>query len=191
DQAETLLMRLNRGSGVAGLAGVRARGLVQDSQLALLRPLLGWHRAELAQVVEGAGVPAAEDPSNADERFDRVRMRRALADAGWIDPLALAAAAGHLADADAALEWAADREWQEAVTAEGRGFRYIPGAPRAIRIRIVVRIISRLGETPRGSAAARLTDLLEAGEAGSLGGVLAKAKNGGWLFVPEPRTRKN
>jgi tRNA(Ile)-lysidine synthase len=45
DQAETLILRLNRGSGVAGLAGVRARGLVPGTRLPLLRPLLGWRRA--------------------------------------------------------------------------------------------------------------------------------------------------
>lgn len=191
DQAETLLMRLNRGSGVAGLAGVRPRGLVPGSKMVLLRPLLGWRRAELGGVVEAAGVPVGNDPSNADDRFDRVRIRRALAEAGWIDPLAVASSAGHFADADAALEWAADREWHEAVRQLDGGFQYIPAAPRAIRIRIVARIIANLGETPRGGAAARLADKLETGSAGSLGGVLARPKNGGWYFAPEPETRKN
>lgn len=191
DQAETLLMRLNRGSGVAGLAGVRARGLAPGSQVPLLRPLLHWRRAELGRVAEMAGVPTAIDPSNADARFDRVRIRGALAEDGWIDPLAVAASAVHLADADAALEWAADREWQEAVTAAGNGFRYAPSAPRAIRMRIVARIIARLGATPRGSAVARMADLLQAGEAGSLAGVLAKVREGSWYFDPEPKTRKN
>lgn len=191
DQAETILMRLNRSSGVAGLAGVRPRGLVPNSKMLLLRPLLGWRRAELGRVAETAGVPVANDPSNVDDRFDRVRIRRALTKAGWIDPLAVASSAGHLADADAALEWAADREWREAVTQTEVGFRYIPAAPRAIRIRIVARIIATLGETPRGSAVARLADMLETGSAGSLGGVLAKSKSGGWHFAPEPETRKN
>ena len=56
DQAETLLARLNRASGVAGLAGVRARGLVPGTDIPLLRPLLGWRRAALADVVAVAGV---------------------------------------------------------------------------------------------------------------------------------------
>ncbi|MGB3379054.1 MAG: tRNA lysidine(34) synthetase TilS [Allopontixanthobacter sediminis] len=191
DQAETLLMRLNRGSGVAGLAGVRPRGLVPGSGLVLLRPLLGWRREELGRVVRAADAPVANDPSNADERFDRVRLRRALTDADWIDSLAVAASAGHLADADAALDWTVDREWLEAVTEVVDGLRYVPVAPRAVRIRIVARIISQLGEMPRGGATARLVDLLEVGSAGSLGGVLAKVENEIWHFVREPKIRKN
>src|SRR5436190_1867521 len=52
DQAETLLMRLLRGSGLAGLAGIRAR---QDRPVPVLRPLLGWRRAELEVIVLAAG----------------------------------------------------------------------------------------------------------------------------------------
>jgi tRNA(Ile)-lysidine synthase len=88
DQAETLLLRLNRGSGAAGLAGVRERGRIAGSALTVIRPLLGWRRSELAEVVARAGIEAIEDPSNADERFDRVRIRRALREADWLDPAA-------------------------------------------------------------------------------------------------------
>jgi len=135
DQAETLLLRLNRGSGVAGLAGVRARGLVPGTKLPLLRPLLGFRRAELAGVVAAAGFEAASDPSNTDERFDRARLRKALAGADWLDVPALAASAAHLADADAALDWAAQREWTERVSAAPMGLIYRPQAPRAVALR--------------------------------------------------------
>ena len=79
DQAETLLMRLNRASGVAGLAGVRARGVVPGTNMPLVRPLLDWRKQELAAIVSAAGIEAAQDPSNEAERFDRVRVRKALA----------------------------------------------------------------------------------------------------------------
>lgn len=186
DQAETLLMRLNRGSGVAGLAGVRGRSNVPGSNRLLLRPLLSWRRAELASVLDQAGVTAAQDPSNADERFDRVRIRRELAKADWIDPIALAASASHLSDADAALDWVAQREWHECVSAVENSLRYLPSAPRAVRLRVVARIITQLGGIPRGGGVARLVDLLEAGEAGSLAGVAARNVAGIWTFAPEP-----
>jgi tRNA(Ile)-lysidine synthase len=190
DQAETLLMRLGRGSGVAGLAGVRARGQVPGTVLPLVRPLLGWRRAELAQVVEAAGIAAAQDPSNHDPRFDRVRLRQALAGADWIDVPALAASAAHLADADAALDWAARREWAECVTREGLGMVYRPQAPRAVALRVLARLVAELGdEAPRGSALARLFDALVAGQTASIGRLVARPTPGGWHFMAAPKRR--
>lgn len=186
DQAETLLMRLNRASGVAGLAGIRARTIVPGGDLSLLRPLLDCRRAELQAVLDGAGVTAAQDPSNADERFDRVRMRRALADADWLDSGALAKSAGHLADADEALQWAADREWEERVEALTSGYLYRPRAPRAIRLRVLARVVTLLGGAPRGGALAQLDDALTSGSAANCGGVAGRSTAEGWLLEPEP-----
>ena len=189
DQAETLLMRLGRGCGVAGLAGVRERGVVPGSALPLIRPLLGFRRAELERVVAAAGLVPASDPSNADERFERVRMRRALAGEALPDPLALATSAAHLAEAEEALRWAAEREWAERVAVSAAEIRYRPLAPRAVALRIVERAVTELGGAPRGSAAARLLDSLRSGERGNLGGVLARVEGDGWVFTPEPPRR--
>ncbi|MFA7602001.1 MAG: tRNA lysidine(34) synthetase TilS [Novosphingobium sp.] len=190
DQAETLLLRLNRASGVAGLAGARARGTVPGTDLPLLRPLLGWRKAELAALVEAAGIAAAQDPSNADDRFDRARLRKALAGAGWLDIPAVAASAAHLADADAALDWAARREWAECVSAEGLGVTYRPQAPRAIALRVLALIVTRLdGEAPRGGAVARLFDELVAGRTASIGNLVARAGRAGWSFTKAPARR--
>lgn len=190
DQAETLLLRLNRGSGVAGLAGVRARAQVPGSRLPLVRPLLGWRRAELRQVVTAAGLVPADDPSNRDDRFDRARLRKALAKADWIDVPALAASAAHLADADAALDWAAVREWQDCVTRAPLGLVYRPQAPRAIALRVMARIITELdGEAPRGSAVARLFDSLLARQPASIGNLVARPLPEGWSFSRAPARR--
>jgi len=191
DQAETLLMRLNRASGVAGLAGVRAQGRVPGSDLPLLRPLLGWRRAELAAVVAAAGIAPAQDPSNTDDRFDRARLRKALATADWLDVPALAESAAHLAEADAALDWAARREWMECVVKDGLGVTYRPQAPRAVALRVLARIVREMtGEEARGSAVARLFDALLAGQPASIGSLVARAMRGAWSFSPAPR-RKN
>src|SRR3546814_1968101 len=67
-----MIMRLNRSSGVGGLAGVRARNGT------VLRPLLSWRRDDLTVLALEADLPLVEDPSNRDHRFDRARLRQAL-----------------------------------------------------------------------------------------------------------------
>ncbi len=74
DQAETILFRLTRGSGVAGLAGM-AR-LARHEDIPLLRPLLDFRKEELEAVCARAAQPFFRDPSNEDESFARVRLRR-------------------------------------------------------------------------------------------------------------------
>ena len=78
DQAETVLMRLGRGSGLAGL-----RGMDRESPLAagvmLVRPLLGLPKAALVAVCRQDGQDYLLDPSNGDPAFARVRLRRQAA----------------------------------------------------------------------------------------------------------------
>ncbi|GLK43644.1 MULTISPECIES: tRNA lysidine(34) synthetase TilS [Novosphingobium] len=187
DQAETLLMRLNRASGVAGLAGARGRSRVPDADLLLLRPVLNWRRAELGVVVEAAGLVAAQDPSNANDRFDRVRIRKALAEADWLDVAAIAQSAAHIAEADAALDWMAALEWRSCVTKEPMGLKYRPQAPRAVALRVVARIVRELdGEDARGGAIARLVDGLSQGQPASIGKLVARPNAGGWSFARAP-----
>lgn len=186
DQAETLLMRLNRGSGLAGLAGVRARGRVPGSKLPLLRPLLGWRRAELAEAVAGAGVAAAADPSNEDNRFDRVRIRRALAAADWLDPAALARSAALLGEAEAYVAEQVEAAWAERVAHEGARYRYTPRPSDFEAAEIALRIIAALGGAASRSEAAELVGRLRRGKNASLGGVLARVVGREWVFAGEP-----
>lgn len=191
DQAETVLMRLNRASGLAGLAGIRPRASWPSTGLTLLRPLLGWRKLELKALVEGAGLTPAQDPSNSDPRFDRARMREALATADWLDPAAIARSASNLAEAETALEWAARREWDENVRVLEHGYGWRPSAvPRAIRIRMVQMGIEALsGEHASATAAARLVDDLAAGGRGTLAGVLVDGGRDLWTFRREPPRR--
>ncbi len=106
DQAETVLMRRRRGSGPAGLAGMAA--LVETDDVRLLRPLLFAMPAELRAVVAEAGLVPAEDPTNADLRFTRARLRREIGGDG-ADLLAEAVRAGTVravADTAVAVELA-------------------------------------------------------------------------------------
>ena len=194
DQAETVLMRLARGSGVRGLAGMRPRSVSPGVHIRLVRPLLGWRRAELEQVCSAAGVTPAADPSNQDERFERVRVRRALAALDWLDAGAVAHSAANLADADAALDWAAKAEWDDCVHEKRGSIAYRPSdAPVEIVRRVVSRAIRKLateGEfESRGSELTRLVATLSAGGTATLRGVLCRG-GAEWHFVPSPnRTR--
>jgi len=76
DQAETVLFRLLRGSGVAGLAGMPVSRALGAGQL--YRPWLSLERAELAEVARQAGLSWVEDPSNVDQGFDRNYLRHAV-----------------------------------------------------------------------------------------------------------------
>lgn len=195
DQAETFLMRLLRGSGVRGLAAMRRLVRTPGASVALARPLLGWRRSELEQVCADAGVTPVADPSNDDEQFERVRVRKALAEADYLDSAAIALSANHLAQADAALQWAAAQEWQRAVTISDGVIAYRPtDAPREIRRRIVRLAVSKLasegrGIDLRGRELDRLLAVLAGGGKATLRGVLC---SGGpaWRFARAP-ARKN
>jgi tRNA(Ile)-lysidine synthase len=187
DQAETLLMRLARGAGVRGLAGMRRLSRGSPAGVPLARPLLGWRHSELEAICAAAGVEPVRDPGNEDGQFERVRVRNALAADDGLDPGALAKSAAHLAEADAALDWAAEAEWQRAIT-EGKGELAYAGrdAPPEIRRRILRRAILSLasegdGEI-RGRELDRLLETLETGGTATLRGVLC---TGGpdWRFT--------
>ena len=123
DQAETFLMRAVRGSGAAGLSGIRARRrlCVEAGELVVVRPLLGWRRAELRALATGAGVPFVDDPGNDDPHYERVRVRRLLAREPWLDAEQLARAARHVGEAQAALDAMGERLWNESRREPGGG----------------------------------------------------------------------
>lgn len=197
DQAETILMRLNRGAGIRGLAGMRERTPVPGSNGALLRPLLRWSHAELESICTGAGLVAAVDPSNADDRFERIRIRKLLSSApDWFDRDALTASARHLASADEALDWAVDQEWRRSVSEDHGGLTYTPsGAPPEIVRRLVSRAITTLategvGETLRARELDPLIATLRAARQATLRGVLC-AGGRQWRFASAPQRRAN
>jgi tRNA(Ile)-lysidine synthase len=193
DQAETLLMRLNRGSGVAGLAGVRAARPVPGSggKLRLCRPLLGWRRRELETIVAAAGIEPARDPSNDDEAFDRARLRRQMSEAPWLDAAALARSAALLAEAEMALEWTAARLFEARSEAgEGKVVLRPNGLPPELVRRLVLRCLRLVAPTarPRGDQLAALAERLRAGGSATLCGV--KATGGEeWRFERAPPRR--
>jgi tRNA(Ile)-lysidine synthase len=187
DQLETVLMRLNRGSGVAGLAGVRAR------QADLCRPLLGWRKAELVAVVNACGITAVDDPTNHDDAYDRARLRKHLAKIDWLDPQAAAASAAALADANDALDWVVQGLLDEYLSDDGITLTLtLPAIPRELARRVVAACLRKLNPAtkPRGDALDRLLSTLQHGKIATLAGV--KCSGGArWRFtLAAPRRTK-
>lgn len=97
DQAETVLLHLTRGSGIAGLAAMR------PSRDGIVRPLLTIGRAETTEVCHAAGIAPREDPSNRSLRYARNRIRRrVLPELAAVNPQ-VATALARLADAAAEI----------------------------------------------------------------------------------------
>ena len=195
DQAETLLMRLARGSGVAGLAGTRARALLvarDGRQVWRLRPLLGWRRDDLRAIVAAAGIDPVDDPGNRDARFDRSRLRALLAGSEWGDPLRLAASAAHLADAEEALQFVVAKLAAERISTDGEGMTIdASGLPRELQRRLLGLALEQAGERePRGAAINRLLVTLGAGGSGTLGSVRLVGGSS-WRIEPAPPHRRH
>ena len=189
DQAETLLMRLARGAGVGGLGATRAkRPLVKG--IKLVRPLLGWRKAELAALVANAGIKPVDDPSNRDPRHDRVRMREWLKRADWANPERLAASAAWLNEADEALDWALGPLAEERITRDGGAVVIDPsGIPRELQRRLLLAAFAEMGESsPRGPELSRALDKLRKGGTTTLARL--KLEGGAtWRLRPAPPRR--
>lgn len=150
DQAETVLMRLSRTKSPASLAGIRPRRSWQG--LPVVRPLLGLRRQALRDYLEGLGQPWLEDPSNEDPRFERVRIRQALALPGQAQVTAerLAALAGSAARTDTLLERLSERWTGLWLVETDFGVCHVPDLhfrdlPDALRERILGRILRHYG----------------------------------------------
>src|SRR5262249_29288730 len=113
DQAETVLIRMSRGSGLSGLAAMAPMSPLpanRSSGIVLVRPLITVPKARLLATLARAGIAHADDPSNRDPRFARTRLRGimpTLAREG-LDARRLALLAQRLQRADAAIEAAVD-----------------------------------------------------------------------------------
>ena len=155
DQAETVLIRMTRGSGITGLgAMMRLSALPSsgNSAIMLVRPLLDIPKLRLIATLRAAKIPYADDPSNRDPRFTRARLRGligALAHEG-LDAQRLAQLARRLKRADVAVEKAVDRAMAEllvelpgAVAVEARRFAELPAE---IALRLLGRAVAKAGD---------------------------------------------
>lgn len=167
DLGETFLMRLARGSGVDGLAAMRKSQLIGD--ILWLRPLLGFKRQELRDWLGENQLTWADDPSNDDPRFDRVRIRQKMPElaALGLTPERLSATADHMARAAEALGCqTADLARQcAALTPEGAlkiDWKRLRAAPDDIQLRLLAAAIRYIAQSPYRPRFDALTGTFEA-----------------------------
>jgi len=157
DQAETLLMRLGRGSGLDGLSGMTpSRRLLPDGSVRLVRPLLGLAKADLTNVLTQAGSGWLDDPSNERLDFERVRIRAAHESLEALglsnDKLALSAA--RLGRAREALDLMTEQRLAELVDHHNGIYASMERVrwhkePQEIRVRILARLLAAYGGDAR------------------------------------------
>jgi tRNA(Ile)-lysidine synthase len=155
DQAETVLARLARGSGVVGLAAIAPARRVDG--LLVVRPLLDLPKARLLATLAAAGETWIDDPSNRDRRYDRVRWRDAapfLAELGLTRDR-LTATARAMARAAAAIDRDVDAALAAGVAVHPAGWATIDpeifaALPDEIRLRLLSRLIRAVGGAPYG-----------------------------------------
>jgi tRNA(Ile)-lysidine synthase len=158
DQAETVLLRLARGSGLTGLAGMAhasALPVGAETAIFLVRPLLRIPKSRLVATLKAAGIGHSEDPSNRDPRFTRARLRMlmpALAREG-LDARGLMRLAVRMRRAEATIEFAvgaaraalAPGPWQERgpIVFDAARFRDLPAE---VALRLLGRAIAQTGD---------------------------------------------
>jgi tRNA(Ile)-lysidine synthase len=150
DQAETVLMRLARGSGVDGLSGMEARSMRHGVKL--LRPLLGISREQLRATLREAGVSWIDDPTNENMAHERVRMRKALdvLQGVGLTRQAIALSASRLGRAELALEVATRGLMRVAVRVEANSFACISmerlmHGPAELQVRVIIELARIFG----------------------------------------------
>jgi tRNA(Ile)-lysidine synthase len=203
DQAETVMMRLARGSGLSGLSAMRRE--TDRHGILHVRPLLDWPKSALLDLCRREGWRFVEDPSNANERYARVRWRRLmpLLAAEGLDAERLARFAERAAQADEALDLKAREALERAgPVLDGGNLTFQAGIlasePFEIALRVLEQAIAGTGlENSRlhrlEACTERLREAVRAGKSLSLtiAGALVRLDRAGRVSIaPEPPRRR-
>jgi tRNA(Ile)-lysidine synthase len=152
DQAETVLIRMSRGSGITGLTGMARESPVPgdpDGGIRLIRPLLDVPKTRLIATVTSANIAFADDPTNRDPRFTRARLRGLmprLAEEG-LDAPRLATLARRLARAEAALTLGAGRAFGRLAEEKSGRIAFERAGFAALSPEIALRLLGRAIDT--------------------------------------------
>lgn len=148
DQAETLLFRLAKGSGIDGLAGMDATTTLSD-RLTLLRPLLDVPKADLVDLCRTNAIPYIDDPSNTNSRYARTRLRQALEREG-ATARRLAQTAKRIARAKRALDYFAEEARRRSIIVDNADCIELKRSilaeyPDDIRVRVMAISMKQIG----------------------------------------------
>lgn len=194
DQAETFLIGLSRAAGLDGLSGMRPA--FQWDGMTFARPFLGQSRAELRAYLDRHGLGWIEDPSNENDRYTRIKARRALK---ALRPLGitvdrLTSVVHNLAMAQGVVGDAVLRAAREVVseTAGALSFdreSFLDLGPEMGRLLLVaiLRWMACLAHPPRGDAVRNLQLALQAGKDATLAGCRFRLRQGRVLVTREAR----
>ena len=170
DQAETVLLRLLRGSGVRGLAGMPAERALGRGRL--VRPMLGLERSRIETLARDWALTWCEDSSNQDTRFDRNYLRHEVMpalEARWPrSGSRIARSAGHCREADRLLGELAAQDARDAASGQGISVEALRDLDRDRCQQLLRHLLIRHGHQPPGERrlASGLEALLEAPEDG-------------------------
>lgn len=189
DQAETLLMRLTRGAGIDGLAGMAETRPSHD--ILWLRPMLHVTRAELRRWLTNRGIGWIDDPSNENTDFERVRIRHAMT-ALALDPQAIALSAANLGEARAALNHYMAQAAEQAIIRHGSLYFLrapLRDAPPEILRRLLIagcRWITGADYPPRRQTVLNALESIAVNNRATLDGVLIEPSDQMLRLVREP-----
>ena len=193
DQAENFIIRADHGSGVYGLAGIPTIG--EFNKIKIIRPLLEFKKEELQALLKEENIEWIEDPSNQNEHFMRVKVRKLLNEyPEWIDKLANIS--NNLSKAKECIEYMLKKSITELVTFPSQdmvliellGFNQLP---QEIRFRMISTMLQNIGSKDKPARAERIERLLNKVAAGNLfkastlGGCLISRKKGQLVITRE------
>ena len=194
DQQETIAMRLARGSGLHGLAGIAPLRFYKGALFA--RPFLSFDKGELIQLCRQLGGEYVTDPSNENAAFERVRWRHMLAGEGELpDRLSRLSRAGSVISG--ALDRAAEKWIKAHVTLSAPLWAYIAywefaALPEGHGIAIIAQMIKKIGHfefAPSSSAIKAVLERVAGGRASTLAGCRFRIKQN-HLFIEAEYGRK-
>ncbi len=150
DQAETVLFRLSKGSGIKGLCGIRKVQEMLDTEMVLVRPLLSTAKDELVEYCKAEKINFVNDPTNKNEKYARARLRKSfeILEKEGLSAERMAKLAERVAKADTALDYYSNILFMKGKNInDGILFDLedLINVPEEVRSRVVLQAVRKIG----------------------------------------------